>query len=178
MRVRRVCCLNNLGSVPLTSRKKLPKDCSTPFPGNHILLKEKGRNERIKAWAGSPKPFKENVNSRCSCFPWALCNNVSYLRTGLSLGPGTNDHTEYLTHGNAFLKLYVNDCNCNRSWLGICFSRLVSLINSNSISHSETLLELFSLANLVPKLSQDVCLGKVSGGTYNLEVSFLSVLSS
>ena len=118
------------------------------------------------------------LNILCSCFPWALCNNVSYLRTGLSLGPGTNDHTEHLTQGNAFLKLYVNNYNCNISWLGICFSRLVSLTNSNSISHPETLLEPFSLANLVPKLSQEVCPGKVSGGTYNLEVSFLSIFSS
>ena len=128
MRVRRVCCLNNLGSVPLTSRKKLWNDFSAPFPGNHILLKEKGRNERIKAWAGSPRPFKEDVNILRSCFPWALCNNVSYMRTGLSLGPGTNDDTDHFTHGNAFLRFYVNDYNCNRSWLGTCFSRLVSLI--------------------------------------------------
>ena len=37
--------------------------------------------------------------------------------------------------------------------------------HSNSISHPETLPEPFSLANLVPKLSQDVCLEKGSGGT-------------
>ena len=38
-------------------------------------------------------------------------------------------------------------------------------VHSNSVSRPETLPEPFSLANLVPKLSQDVCLGKGSGGT-------------
>ena len=35
-------CLNNLGHMPLPSRKKLQNDFSTPFPDNHILLKAGG----------------------------------------------------------------------------------------------------------------------------------------
>ena len=35
----------------------------------------------------------------------------------------------------------------------------------------------FSLANLVPKLSQDVCLGKGSGGIFTNLEAFLSILS-
>ena len=41
----------------------------------------------------------------------------------------TNDNTAQCpTHGNAFLRLYVNDYNCNKSRVGTCFSRLVPLI--------------------------------------------------
>ena len=41
----------------------------------------------------------------------------------------TNDHTaQCLTHGNPFLRLCVNDYNCNKSCLGTSFSRLVPLI--------------------------------------------------
>ena len=54
----------------------------------------------------------------------------------------TNDHTpQCLTHGNASLRLYVNNYNCNKSCLGTCFSRLVPRLHSNSISHPETCLE-------------------------------------
>ena len=55
---------------------------------------------------------------------------------------------------------------------------LYQITQQQYISPRDIVWKLFSLANLVPKLSQDVCLGKVSGGTYNLEVSFLSILSS
>ena len=42
---------------------------------------------------------------------------------------GANDHTaQCLAHGNAFLRLYINDYNCNKSCLETCFSRLVPLI--------------------------------------------------
>ena len=54
----------------------------------------------------------------------------------------TNDYTaQCLTHGNAFLRLYVNDYNCNKS----C---------------PETLSGTCSPCNLVPKLSPDIFLGK------------------
>ena len=54
----------------------------------------------------------------------SLVHSVSCLRTVLSLG--ADGHTaQCLTHGNAFLRLYVNDYN--KSCLGTCFSRLVPL---------------------------------------------------
>ena len=41
---------------------------------------------------------------------------------------GTSIHIpQCLTGGNAFLKLYINDYNCNKSCLGTYFSRLVPL---------------------------------------------------
>ena len=40
----------------------------------------------------------------------------------------TNDHRACLTPGNAFLRLFFNDSNCNKSCLETCFSRLVPLI--------------------------------------------------
>ena len=95
----------------------------------------------------------------------SLVLNVSCLR--YIFRSGTNDHTaQCLTHGNAFLRLYVNDYICNRSCLGTCFSRLVPLIAQKQyISPREVALNLFSLANLVPKLSQDIRLGKGSHRT-------------
>ena len=33
----------------------------TPFPDNHIFLKA-GENERVKAYADSPSPYKEEAN--------------------------------------------------------------------------------------------------------------------
>ena len=42
MRLRTICYLNNLGTMPLTARKKLWNKNYTPFPYNIILLKEKG----------------------------------------------------------------------------------------------------------------------------------------
>ena len=54
----------------------------------------------------------------------------------------------------------------NKSCLEICSSRLVPLITQQQyISSREVAQNLFSLANLVLKLSQDVCLGKGSDGT-------------
>ena len=55
-----------------------------------------------------------------------------------------------------------------------CFSRLVPLITHQQyISPRDIDQNLFSLANLVPKLSQDICLGKGSRGTLtNLRYSF------
>ena len=74
----------------------------------------------------------------------------------------TNDYTaQCLTHGNAFLRLYVNDYNCNKSCPGTCISRLVPLIaQQHYILPRDTIWNLFSLANLVPKLTLDICLGK------------------
>ena len=66
-----------------------------------------------------------------------------------------------LSHGNAFLRLYGNDYNCNKSCLGTYISRLVPLLTQQQyILHRDIVWNLFSLANLVPKLTQDVCLGK------------------
>ena len=77
------------------------------------------------------------------------------------------DHTaQCLSHGNAFLRLYFNDYNCNKSCLGICSSRLVPLISQQLyLSPRDVSQNEFSLADLVLKLSQDVCLGKGSGET-------------
>ena len=74
----------------------------------------------------------------------------------------TNDYTaQCLTHWKAFLRLYVNDCNYNKSYLGTCISRLVPLIAQQQyILPRDVFWNLFSLANLVPKLSPDICLGK------------------
>ena len=87
----------------------------------------------------------------------------------------TNDHTpQCLTHGNASLRLYVNNYNCNKSCLGTCFSRLVPLITQQQYIYPRDVAQkVFSQANLVPKLSQDVFLGKGSGGTFTtLKYSF------
>ena len=74
----------------------------------------------------------------------------------------TNDYkAQCLTHGNAFLMLYVNDYNCNKSCLETCISRLVPLITQQQCSLPRDIIwNLFSLANFVSKLSPDVCLGK------------------
>ena len=85
-----------------------------------------------------------------------LPENWSFFRSR------TNDHTaECLSHGNAFLRLYHNDYNCNKSCLGSYISRLVPLLTQQQyILHRDIVWNLFSLANLVPKLSQHVCLEK------------------
>ena len=74
----------------------------------------------------------------------------------------TNGHrAQGFTHGNAFLRLYGNDYNCNKSCLGTYISRLVPLLTQQQYTlHRDIVWNLLSLANLVPKLSQDVCLGK------------------
>ena len=52
----------------------------------------------------------------------------------------TNDYTaECLTHGNAFLRLYVNDYNCNKSCLESISQDLYPWLQSNCISCIETL---------------------------------------
>ena len=61
MRIKKIYCLNKLGSTPLSNRKKLWNYFSTPFPNNHILLKARG-NGRVKAYADSPSPYKEEAN--------------------------------------------------------------------------------------------------------------------
>ena len=78
-----------------------------------------------------------------------------------------NDHTaQSLTHGNAFLRLCINNYNGNKSCLGTRFSRLVPMIMYHQyISPRDIARNQFFLANVVPKLSQDVYLGKGSGGT-------------
>ena len=75
-------------------------------------------------------------------------------------------------HGNVLLTLYVNDYNYNKACLGTCNSRLVPLIRQQQyISPREVVQnhspwkDPCSLANLVLKLSQDVCLQKGSGRT-------------
>ena len=67
----------------------------------------------------------------------------------------------------AFLRLYVNDYNCNKSCLGNCFSVTIHII------HKYVARNLLLLANLVLKLSQDACLGRGSGRTFTtLRYSF------
>ena len=66
----------------------------------------------------------------------------------------------FLTHHYAFLSLCVNGYNGNKSCLGTCFSATIHLIQKHVVQNS------FLLVNLVLKLSQDVCLGKGSGGTF------------
>ena len=67
MRIKKIHCFNNLGPTPLSSRKKLRNDFSTPFPDNHIFLKA-GENERVKAYADSPSPYKEEANILTQAF--------------------------------------------------------------------------------------------------------------
>ena len=69
----------------------------------------------------------------------------------------------------------VNYYNCNKSCLGTCYSTLVPLITQQQyISPREVVWNHFpwqdpcSLANLVLKLSQDVCLQKGSGETLTI----------
>ena len=71
---------------------------------------------------------------------------------------GTVDHTaQCLTHGNAFVRLYVNIIIVNKSCLETYVSRLVPLITQQQyISPRVIAWNLFSLTNLVPKLSQDI----------------------
>ena len=61
----------------------------------------------------------------------------------------TNDNTAQCpTHGNAFLRLYVNDYNCNKSRVGTCFSRHVPLITQQQYVYPRDVAQNpFSLAN-------------------------------
>jgi len=71
-----------------------------------------------------------------------------------------DDYTSLLTYEYTFLRLYVNDYNCNKSCLGTCFSA------TEYLSQRLVAWNTFLLVNLVLKLSQHVCLGKVFGGTF------------
>ena len=42
MRVRRICCLSDLGTMPLNSRKQLWNKNNDPFPWQHNSPKRKG----------------------------------------------------------------------------------------------------------------------------------------
>ena len=116
-----------------------------------------------------------------------MCYNVSCLRAGPFFLSGADNYTgrQCLTHSNTFLRLYVNKHNCNKSYLGTCFSRLVPAPPPNPPTppHYTATVYLaqrlclegnqFSLANLVLKLSQEVCLGKGSLGILStLKYSF------
>ena len=70
-------------------------------------------------------------------------------KNGPSFRSGTNNHTaQCLTHGDAFLRLYVNDYNCNKSRVGTCFSRLVPLITQQQYVYPRDVAQNpFSLAN-------------------------------
>ena len=88
----------------------------------------------------------------------------------------TNDHTAQCpTHGNAFLRLFVNDYNCYKSCVGTCFSRLYTWLHSNSMSIPEILPRTHS-----PWLIISGCMPweMVWWYSYNLEVFFLSIFSS
>ena len=65
----------------------------------------------------------------------------------------------FLRHPYAFLRLYANDFNCNKSQLGTCFSATIYLTQKHIAQNP------FLLTNLVLKVSQDVCLGKGSNGS-------------
>ena len=61
-----------------------------------------------------------------------LSENWPFFRSG------TNDHrAQSLTHGNAFLRLCVNDHNRNISCLETNFSRLVPLITQPTVYLSQ-----------------------------------------
>ena len=97
--------------------------------------------------------------------PCATVYLARYIR--LSLGPELMmEWHNVLLMEMLFLGSMLNDYNCNKSCLGTCFSILAPLITQQQcIRPRDLALNTFSLANLVPKLSQDVCLGKGSGGT-------------
>ena len=49
MRVSRICCFNNLGTMLLNSRKQLCNENNAPFPWQHNSPKRKGGNERVNS---------------------------------------------------------------------------------------------------------------------------------
>ena len=77
-----------------------------------------------------------------------------------------------LTHGNAFLgSILMIIIVTNLAWEPVS-QDLHPWWHSSSISHPDLAWKPFSLAKLVPKLSQDVCLGKGSGGILQTSRSF------
>ena len=135
MRIKKIYCLNMLGSTPLSNRKKLQNDFSTPFPVNHILLKEKVGNARVKAEAGSPRPLEDvNMLSLSLAQQCILCKNWPFFRSR------TNDHTaqclliEMLFLGSTLMIIIVT----NFAW-GPLSPDLYPWLHSSSISCPETL---------------------------------------
>ena len=95
-----------------------------------------------------------------------MCINGSFPRTGLSLGPKLM-HTQHkvllmemLFLGSMVMVIIVT----NLAWEPVS-QDLHPWWHSSSISHPDLAWKPFSLAKLVPRLSQVVCLGKGSGGT-------------
>ena len=69
-------------------------------------------------------------------------------------------------NGNVFLRFYVNSCNCNKFCLGTCFSRLQTCDYTATVYLAQrSCLQPILPGYLVPKLSQNECLGKGSDGT-------------
>ena len=134
--------------------------------GLAVLQFMESKSQYMTEWVNWTE-LKEEVNMLAHAFlkPCATMYLARYIR--LSLGPELMmEWHNVLLMEMLFLGSMLNDYNCNKSCLGTCFSRLVPLITQQQCNWPRDLaLNRFSLANLVPKLSQDACLGKGSGGT-------------
>ena len=117
------------------------------------------KESKLKQTVQGPIKKKQTLLLMLSLSPVQQC---ILRKTDLSFGPELMIYTaQCLTHGNAFLRLYVNDYNYNKSCLKTCISRLAPLIAQQQyILPRDIVQNLFSLANIVPKLSLDVCLEK------------------
>ena len=109
---------------------------------------------------------------------YTLCNNVSCLRTDLSLGLELmiTEHKvllmEMLSWGSVLTIIIVTYL----AWKPISQDLSPWLHSQQYTSPRGQAQKPISLVNLVPKLSQDICLGKGSSGT--LTTSRYSYLSS
>ena len=65
MKVRRICCLNNLGMTPLTRLKQLYNENAVPFLWHHNSPKRKAENERVSSQIGRPEVPKEQEEINC-----------------------------------------------------------------------------------------------------------------
>ena len=98
---------------------------------------------------------------------YTLCNNVSCLRTDLSLGLELmiTEHKvllmEMLSWGSVLTIIIVTYL----AWKPISQDLSPWLHSQQYTSPRGQAQKPISLVNLVPKLSQDICLGKGSGGT-------------
>ena len=67
MRVRKICCLNNLGTMPLNSRKYLWNKHNTPFPRQHNSPKRKGGNKLVTGRKARGLQTEE-IGCKCQTF--------------------------------------------------------------------------------------------------------------
>ena len=105
------------------------------------------------------------------CFPHKLRDPA--LSLSLSLSPFPSFFSLTLVHQALYVKKTTSGTHiCNKSCLGTWISRLVSLnIQQHYILPRDIIWNLFSLANPVPKLSQNKCLERYTGFLARLETA-------